>query len=128
MPAFRQETIFYRDPPLKVLLDEAGTEVNVELNQWRIANCLEAVDLARLDHKDVSGTALEGVAAYCPHSSAFTDELDLVIWMPVRPRTLSRLSMKQEHRNASVALLNSDKLMRTTNKGQVLLANVMHVF
>jgi hypothetical protein len=29
-------------------LDEAGTEVNVELYQWRIANCLEAVDLLRL--------------------------------------------------------------------------------
>jgi hypothetical protein len=42
------------------------------------------VDLAGLDYKNVSSAALEGLAAYCPNSPAFTDELDLVIRMPVR--------------------------------------------
>ena len=34
--------------------------------------------------------------------------------------------MEQEHRNTGVALLGSNKLMRTTNKCQILLAHVMH--
>src|SRR6266478_2259780 len=112
---------------LKVLLDEVGTKVNVELYQWRITHRLEAVDLASLDDKDVSRAALEGFAAYYPHSPAFTDELDLVIGMPVRTRPRSGFPMEQEHRNTSVALLSSDKLMRTTNKGQVLLTHVKHL-
>ena len=66
---------------LKILLDEARTDVNVELYQWRITNRLKAVDLAGLDDKDVSSAALEGLAAHGPHPPAFTDELDLVIRM-----------------------------------------------
>ena len=112
---------------LKVLLDEAWTEVNVDLYQRRVTNGLEAMDLTGLNDKDISRAALEGLAAYCPHSSAFTDELDLVIGMPRRPRPRSGLTIEQEDRNTSVALLSSDKLMRTTNKGQVFLAHVMHL-
>jgi hypothetical protein len=36
--------------------------------------------------------------------------------------------MEQEHRNIGVALLRSNKLIRTTNKWQILLAHVMHPF
>jgi hypothetical protein len=70
----------------QILLDEAGTEVNVELYKWRIPNRLEAVDLASFDDKDVSSATLESVAVNRPHSPAFADELDLVIRTPVRPR------------------------------------------
>ena len=34
--------------------------------------------------------------------------------------------MEEEHRNTAAALLRSNKLMRTTNKWQILLAHVMH--
>jgi hypothetical protein len=60
--------------------------VNIELYQRRITNHLEAVDLASLDDEDISSAALEGFAAYCPNSTAFTNKLDLVIRMPVRTR------------------------------------------
>src|SRR5690242_8487940 len=36
--------------------------------------------------------------------------------------------MEHEHRNISVAMLSSDKLVRTTNKGQVLLTQVKHLW
>jgi hypothetical protein len=100
-------------PPtaLKVLLDKAGAEVNVELDEWGITNHLKTVDLTSLDDKNVSSAALEGLAAYRPHSTAFTNELDLVIRMPVRTRPRSGLTVEQEHRNSGVALLSSDKLM-----------------
>jgi len=111
---------------LKVLLDEAWTEVNVDLYQRRVTNGLEAMDLTGLNDKDISRAALEGLAVDGPHSPAFTDELDLIIRMPVRPRSRTGLPMKQEHRNTGVALLSSNKLIRTTNKRQTLLAHVMH--
>jgi hypothetical protein len=99
----------------------------VELYQGRIANCLEAVDLARLDYKDVSSAALEGLAVDCPNTAAFANELDFVIGMAMRTRSGPRLPMEQEHRNTGVTLLRPDKLMRTTNKRKVLLPYVVHV-
>jgi hypothetical protein len=42
--------------------------------------------------------------------------LNLVIRVPVRPRSRTRLPIEQEHRNSGVALLSSNKLMRTANK------------
>src|ERR1700731_3074234 len=111
---------------LQVLLDEAWTEVNVDLYQRRVPNGLEAMDLAGLNDKDISRAALEGLAVDRPQSPPFTDELNLVIRVPVRPRSRTRLPMEQEQRNAGVALLSSNKLMRTANKRQILLAHVMH--
>src|SRR5882762_436543 len=115
-------------PPLslQVLLDEARIEVNVELHQRRITNRLEAMNLTGLDDKDISRAALEGLAVDGPHSPALTDELDLVIRVPVRTRSRTGLPVEEEHRNTRVALLGSNKLMRTTNKRQILLAHVMH--
>jgi hypothetical protein len=43
-------------------LNEAGTEVDIHLYQRRIADRLEAVNLTRLDYKNVSSAALEGFA------------------------------------------------------------------
>src|SRR6516164_351595 len=112
---------------LQVLLDEARTEVNVDLYQRRVTKRLETMDLARLNDKDISRAALEGFAVDRPHSPAFTNKLNLVIGVPVRARPRTRPSMKQEHRNARVSLLSSNKLMRATNKRQILLAHVMHL-
>jgi len=111
---------------LQVLLDEAGIEVNVDLHQRRVTNRLEAVNLTGLDDKDIARATLEGLAVDGPNSPAFTNELDFIIRVPVRTRSRTRLSMEQEHRDACVALFRSNKLMRTTNKRQILLAHVMH--
>src|SRR6266850_6761045 len=111
---------------LQVLLNEPRADVDVELYQWRIANGLEAVNLAGLDDKDVSRTALKRLAIDSPRSTALTDELDLVIRMAMRTRSRTGLAIEQEHRNSGVALLSSDKLIRATNKRQILLTHVMH--
>src|SRR5215831_2022088 len=84
------------------------------------------MNLTGLNDKDISRAALEGLAVDRPHSPAFTDELDLVIRVAVRARSRTGLPLEQERRNTSVALLSSNKLMRTTNKRQILLAHVMH--
>ena len=45
--------------------------------------------------------------------------LNLVIRVPVRPRSRTRLPMEQEHRNSGVALLssNNNKLSELPTKG-----------
>jgi len=111
---------------LQVLLDKAGTQVHVDLYQRRITNRLEAVDLARLDDKDISSATLEGLAVDRPHSASFANELDLVIGMAMGTRPGAGLPVEQEHRNTGVTLYRADKLMRTTNKRKVLLPHVEH--
>ena len=104
------------------------TQVHVNLYQWRVTNRLETMHLTSLDHKNISRAPLEGLAVDRPQSPAFTDELDLVIGVPVRPRSRTGLPMEEENRNTGVTLVSSNKLMRTTNKRQTVLANVMHPF
>jgi hypothetical protein len=72
---------------------------------------LEAVNLTRLDYKNVSSTALKGFAVDRPHSTAFADELDFVIRMTVWTRSGTGLPMEQEHRDTGVTVFSSDKLM-----------------
>src|ERR1700739_91897 len=102
--------------------------MDVDLYQRRAANRLEAVNLARFDHEDVSGAALEGLVANGPDSPALTYELNFVIRMPVRAGSRAGLPVEQENRNSGITLLSSHKLMGTTNKGQILLAHVKHTW
>src|SRR5579872_2915994 len=111
---------------LQIFLNEAGTEVNIQLYQRRIADRLEAVNLTRLDYKNVSGAALEGFAVDRPHPTAFTDELNLVIRMAMRSRSRACLPVEQEHGDTGLSVFGSDKLMRTANEWQILLPYVMH--
>src|SRR5712671_5883121 len=111
---------------LQVLLNEARAKVDVDLHQRRITHRLETVNFAGLNDKDVSRSAFKRLAVDRPRSPALADKLDFVIGMPMRPRPRTGLAIEHEHRNTGVALLRSDKLMRTTNKRQVLLTHVMH--
>ena len=78
--------------------------MNVNLYQRRIANGFEAVDLPSLDDKDVSRGTFEGLVVDRPHSPAFADELNLIVGMPVRPRTLARQPVEPKHGDAHVSL------------------------
>jgi len=100
--------------------------VDIHLYQRRTADSFEAVNLTRLDYKNVSSAALEGFAVDRPHSPAFTNELNLVIRMTMRTRSGAWLPVEQEHRDTGVSVLGSDKLMRTTNERQVLLPHVIN--
>ena len=75
---------------LQVFLDESRTEMHIQLNERRIPDRIEAVDLASLDDEDVASPAFEGLAVDCPHTAPFADELDFVIWMTVRARAGAR--------------------------------------
>ncbi len=103
------ETHACPDDALQILLDEAGTEVNIDLYERRITNRLETVDLAGLDDKDVASGAFESFAIHGPNSAAFTDELDLIVRMAVRTGSGTRLAMKKEYGNLGVTLLKPAK-------------------
>ena len=113
---------------LQVFLDEAGAEVDVDLNEGRVPEGFEAVDFAGLDDEDVAGAALESFALDCPKAAAFTDELDFVIRMAVRAGTGAGFAVEEEHGDAGVALLSTDEFVGTADEGQILLADVMHAW
>jgi hypothetical protein len=62
----------------------------VDLHERRVPDAPEAVNLAGLDHENVTWTSLEFLPVHVVQSAAFPDELNFVIRMPVRPRSLSR--------------------------------------
>src|ERR1043166_7516478 len=100
--------------------------MNVYLHQRRIAYGLKAVDLAGLDHEDVSRPIIESLTVNGPDPAAFADELDFIVRMEVRAWTRSGLAIEEEYRNPCVTLFCSSKLMRTAHKRQILLSHKMH--
>jgi hypothetical protein len=111
---------------LEILLNEARTHVDIELYQQRIADHFEAVDFAGLDHEDVSRAAFEGFAIDGPHPTAFADELNFVIGVPMWARTRAGFSPIKKYRNTGVSLIGSDEFEGTPNKRQTFLADVVH--
>ncbi len=64
---------------LQVLLDETRTEVHVDLDERSVTNKAEAMDLAGLDYKNVTGPCFEFLAVDVPQPTAFPHELDFVV-------------------------------------------------
>ena len=80
----------------------------VKLHQRRIADRFETVNLPGLNDKDVASTAFERLATDGPHSATFTNELNLVIRMPMRAWPGTRLPVEQKDRHSGVALIGAD--------------------
>jgi hypothetical protein len=95
----------------QVLLNEAWAEMHVELDQRFRSNALKAVDLARLDHQDVTRAALEFLPVYDPAATAFSHELHFIIRMPVRAWSPSGQSAQQEDGYVYVTLVGADELV-----------------
>jgi len=100
--------------------------MHVNLDERRIADALEAVDLARLDNQNVAGAGFEFVAVHVPQSPAFTYELNFVVRVTVRSGPPARRRAEKVDRNIDVAMIGADKLMRAALKRQILLASPMH--
>src|SRR5688572_11302375 len=100
--------------------------MDVELNQTFRTDAAEAVDLTGLDHQDIAGSRLELLAIHGPQPAAFPDELNLVIWVAMRPRTASRGAVEEEHRNVHVAIPGADEVVRAATERQLFLTNAVH--
>ena len=85
---------------LEVFLYEPRTQVDIQLYKRRIANDLEAVNLACFDDKNIARASLECVTIDRPNPSTFSDELNLVIRMMMgtlvrNPRCLEKGTRKR---------------------------------
>jgi hypothetical protein len=100
--------------------------MHVNLDERRIADTLEAVDLAGLDDQDIAGAGFEFVPVHGPQSTAFTHELNFVVRMTVRSGPAARQRAEQIDGDIDVAVIGANKLMRAALKRQILLPNPLH--
>jgi len=98
-------------PSRQVFLDETWAEVDVDLNEWLVADAAEAVNLARLHHENVAGACLEFFAVYVPEASAFANDLDFIIRMAMRSWTATGLRAEEKHGDVHVAVFGTHELM-----------------
>src|SRR4051812_40848643 len=100
--------------------------MHIHLDERRVADAREAVNLSGLDDQDVAGTRLEFHAADVIASAALPHELDFVVRMTMRPWPFSGKRVEEKHRDVHVALIDADELVRAADEGQVLLAHSVH--
>jgi hypothetical protein len=87
----------------------------IELDQGRVANAAEAVDLAGLDDENVARPGFEFLSIDGPETPAFPHELDFIIRMTMGSRATPH-----------VAVIGPDELVRASLKRQVLLTKAVH--
>src|SRR6478736_4750218 len=110
----------------EILLNESGTQVNVELHERLIDDRGEGVYLARLDHEHVAGARLEDLPRHRPAAAARLDELELVVRMTVRPGPSASFAAEEEHGHADVAVVGANEVVRAPTKGQLGLSESKH--
>jgi len=98
----------------------------INLDEGCVASTAEAMDLPRLDDKNVTGAGFEFLAVDGPATPAFPHELDFIVGMTMGPGTTPGESAQEEDRDIDVPVLGPDELVRASLKGQVLLPNAVH--
>jgi hypothetical protein len=98
----------------------------INLDEGRVANAAEAMDLAGLDDKNVTSTGFEFLPADGPEAAAFPDELDLIVRVTMGPGTPTGEGAEEEDGDLDVAVLGSDEVVRAPLKWQVLLTDTVH--
>ena len=98
----------------------------IELDQGRLTNAAEAVDLPSLDDKYVTRAGFEFLSIDGPETAAFPHELDFIVRMTMGSRTTPREGAEQEYGDIHVAVIGPDEAMRATLKRQLLLTNAVH--
>src|SRR4029453_13208845 len=102
----------YREKLLfQIFLHEMRAQVDVALDQRRLADVDEGVNLARLDDQDVSRSCLVVLSIDGPASPALSYEDHLVIRMAMQPRSPTRWGVYEKGRNRDVVVLRSHELM-----------------
>jgi hypothetical protein len=107
------------DPTLgQVLLYETRTQVHIDLDEGRVANAAEAMDLPGLDDENVACAGFEFLPVDGPEPAAFSHELDFIVRMPMRPGTTPWQGSEEEHRDIHIAVIGPDELVGVSLKGR----------
>ena len=110
----------------QVLLYKPRAKMYINLNQGRVINAAEAVDLTGFDDENVTCASFEFLSVDGPEAAALPYELDFVVRMAMGPGATPREGAEEEHGDIHVAVLGPNELVRTTLKGQVFLTNAVH--
>jgi hypothetical protein len=98
----------------------------IKLDERRVTNATEAMDLPGLDDKNVTCTGFEFLSVDGPETPTFPHELDFIIRMTMGAGTAPREGAEEEHGDIHVAVLGPHKVMRAALKWQVLLTDTVH--
>src|SRR2546422_4923795 len=111
---------------LSDLLHESRAEMYIHLDEGRVTNASEAVDLPGLDDENVTGSGFELLPVHGPETATFPHELDLVVRMAMGSGTPPGESAEEERGDTHVPLIGSDEVMRAALEWQVLLTDTVH--
>jgi hypothetical protein len=99
----------------------------VDLDEGRVADAAEAMDLPCLDHQNVTGAGFKFLPVDGPETPSFPHELDFIVRMAMGPGATPGQRSEEEYRDVYVAVIGPDELMRAALEGQVLLTNAVHL-
>src|SRR6266516_3775304 len=87
----------------QVLLNETRTEMDINLDEGRVADTAEAMDLPRLDDENVASAGFEFLSVDGPEAPTFPDELDFIVRMTMGPGTTPGERAEEEGGDIDVA-------------------------
>jgi hypothetical protein len=90
--------------------------VDINLDQRGVANAAEAMDLPRLDDKNVTGAGLEFLPIDRPEAPPFPDKLDFIVRMTMGPGATPREGAEEKGGDIDVAVLSPNELVRAPLK------------
>ena len=97
----------------------------IHLDEGRVTDAAETVDLPGLDDENVTGSGFELLPVHGPETATLPHELDLVVRMAMGSGTPPGESAEQKHGDIH-AVIGSDKVMRAALEWQVLLTDTVH--
>jgi hypothetical protein len=100
--------------------------MHIKLDEGRVTDAAEAVDLPGLDDENVTCAGFELFAVDGPETAAFPHELDFIIGMTMGTRPTSRQGAEEEHGDVHVAVVGPDEVVRAALKWEVLLTDAVH--
>jgi hypothetical protein len=98
----------------------------IQLDEGRVTNAMEAMDLPGLDDKNVTRAGFEFLSVDGPQTPAFRHELDFIVRMTMGPRTTPGESAEEKHGDIYVAVIGPNESVRAALKGEIFLTDAVH--
>jgi hypothetical protein len=85
--------------------------MNVNLDEWRVTDATEAVNLSGLDDQNIPCPRLEFLSIDGPPSAPFPHELHFVVRMAMRPWSFSREGSEEECGDIHIAVVGTNEIV-----------------
>jgi len=84
----------------------------IQLDERRVTDAAEAMDLPGLHDKNVTGACLELLSVNGPETATVADKLDLIVRMSMGSWATSRKTAEEEHGGVDVSVIGPDEMVR----------------